>query len=71
MEAAYEAQWDAGRGSHHPDYDPVSFRVRGRPGRPPPFPQAGRIGGQEGEIKIGAENPAEGAPPHYTHCPGV
>ena len=20
---AYEAQWDNGRGSHHPDYDPV------------------------------------------------
>lgn len=24
-DAAYEAQWDSGRGSHHPDYDPVAF----------------------------------------------
>ena len=22
MEEAYEAMWDEGRGSHHPDYDP-------------------------------------------------
>jgi hypothetical protein len=22
IDEAYEAQWDAGRGSHHPDYDP-------------------------------------------------
>lgn len=22
---AYEAQWDGGRGSHHPDYDPYAF----------------------------------------------
>ena len=24
-DAAYEAQWDSGRGSHHPDYDPLTF----------------------------------------------
>lgn len=22
---AYEAQWDGGRGSHHPDYDPTAY----------------------------------------------
>jgi hypothetical protein len=22
VESAYEAQWDGGKGSHHPDYDP-------------------------------------------------
>lgn len=22
---AYEAQWDSGRGSHHPDFDPYAF----------------------------------------------
>ena len=22
---AYEAQWDGGKGSHHPDYDPYAF----------------------------------------------
>ena len=24
IDAAYEAQWDDGRGSHHPDYDPTA-----------------------------------------------
>ena len=24
LEAKYEAQWDAGKGSHHPDYDPAA-----------------------------------------------
>ncbi|DBA65967.1 hypothetical protein WJX79_002269 [Trebouxia sp. C0005] len=24
-EDAYEAQWDSGRGSHHPDYDPYAY----------------------------------------------
>lgn len=24
-EKAYEAQWDGGKGSHHPDYDPSTF----------------------------------------------
>jgi hypothetical protein len=24
LDAAYEAQWDAGRGSHHPDFDPAA-----------------------------------------------
>ena len=24
-DAAYEAQWDNGKGSHHPDYDPLAF----------------------------------------------
>jgi hypothetical protein len=23
--AAYEAMWDEGRGSHHPDFDPMAF----------------------------------------------
>ena len=24
IDESYEAQWDAGRGSHHPDYDPTA-----------------------------------------------
>lgn len=24
IDEAYEAQWDGGRGSHHPDYDPTA-----------------------------------------------
>ena len=24
IERAYEAQWDGGKGSHHPDYDPLA-----------------------------------------------
>lgn len=25
QEEAYEAQWDSGKGSHHPDYDPTVY----------------------------------------------
>lgn len=27
IEEKYEAQWDGGRGSHHPDYDPEAVRL--------------------------------------------
>lgn len=27
VEKAYEEQWDGGRGSHHPDYDPEAVSV--------------------------------------------
>jgi hypothetical protein len=27
IDEAYEAQWDAGRGSHHPDYNPEAKGV--------------------------------------------
>lgn len=34
IERVYEEQWDGGKGSHHPDYDPeaVSWLVRGKLG---------------------------------------
>lgn len=40
IEEAYEAVWDEGRGSHHPDYDPEATgddinKVRAGNGRPP------------------------------------
>lgn len=29
-EAAYEAQWDGGKGSHHPDFDPEAVSRQGQ-----------------------------------------
>lgn len=34
IERAYEEQWDGGRGSHHPDYDPEAVRGRAGAGGP-------------------------------------
>lgn len=33
IDQKYEEQWDGGKGSHHPDYDPEAVRERAAEGQ--------------------------------------